>query len=79
MLPECRSNDYLYPTPKFNLKMEQVENFVRELEVLHGDFCECFYRPVLLHFFDVNTWLPNGKEVRYKKKRRKLWIPSFLQ
>ena len=44
MLPECRSNDYLYPTPKFNLKMEQVENFVRELEVLHGDFCECFYR-----------------------------------
>ena len=23
MLPECRSNDYLYPTPKFNLKMEQ--------------------------------------------------------
>jgi len=44
MLPECRSNDYLYPTPKFNLKLEQVENFIKELEALHCDFCECFCR-----------------------------------
>jgi len=44
MLPEIRQSDYLYPVPKFDLKRDDVDDFVAELKGFHEQFNECFLR-----------------------------------
>jgi len=44
MLPECRSNEYLYKIPPFALEKDNVEGFVDELEKFHKEFTDCFAR-----------------------------------
>lgn len=44
MLPECRSEDYLYPVPRFTLEKKEVEDFYSELKGFHGQFGDCFSR-----------------------------------
>ena len=44
MLPECRLQEHLYPVPKFEIKKDNVENFVEELVKYHEQFHDCFAR-----------------------------------
>lgn len=44
MLPECRSNDYTYPVPSFQIENSDVENFVDELAKFHKNYSGCFAR-----------------------------------
>jgi len=44
MLPNCRKNEYLYPVPKFNLKREDIKDFINELKGFHEQFYDCFQR-----------------------------------
>ncbi len=44
MLPECRSNDYTYPVPLFQIEKNDVENFVDELSEFHKNYSGCFAR-----------------------------------
>lgn len=44
MLPECRSQDYLYPVPEFTVTADDVESFMDELRCFHREFDECFQR-----------------------------------
>jgi len=52
MLPEVRSQEYLYPVPKFDLCEGDVKNFMNELKGFHQVFAECFHRSESRdHFF----------------------------
>jgi len=44
MLPECRSQEYLYPVPEFAVTTDDVEPFLDELKSFHGEFSDCFRR-----------------------------------
>ena len=44
MLPECRSEEYLFSIPKYNVKSEDVEGFMNELKGFHEIFNDCFHR-----------------------------------
>jgi SRSO17 transposase len=44
MLPECRSDEYLFSIPKYNVKSEDVEGFMNELKGFHEIFNDCFHR-----------------------------------
>lgn len=44
MLPECRSNDYKYPIPPFEIEKNDVGNFVDELAEFHKNYSGCFAR-----------------------------------
>lgn len=44
MLPECRSEDYLYSIPRFTLEKDEVEDFHSELKGFHSQFGGCFSR-----------------------------------
>jgi SRSO17 transposase len=44
MLPECRSEEYLFSIPKYNIKSEDVEGFMNELKGFHEIFNDCFHR-----------------------------------
>ena len=53
MLPDCRSNEYLYTVPHFNIEEDNVENFVDELQKFHMEFTDCFVRSEpRKYFFD---------------------------
>ncbi len=44
MLPECRSDEYLFSIPKYNVKSEDVDGFMNELKGFHEIFNDCFHR-----------------------------------
>jgi SRSO17 transposase len=44
MLPAIRGEEYLYPVPKFDLKVRDVEEFSNELKGFHEQFHDCFLR-----------------------------------
>jgi len=44
MLPECRSEEYLFSIPKYNVKSEDVDGFMNELNGFHEIFKDCFHR-----------------------------------
>ena len=44
MLPSCRKNEHLYPVPKFDLSIQDVEVFFEELKGFHEQFHDCFLR-----------------------------------
>ena len=44
MLPICRKNEYLYPVPKFDLKRNDINDFMNELKGFHEQFHDCFQR-----------------------------------
>lgn len=53
MLPETRSNEYLYSVPKFDLGKGDVNSFLTELNGFHEQFADCFQRSELReHFFN---------------------------
>jgi hypothetical protein len=52
---------------------------VKSIINIGGAFISTLCTSILLHFFYHHISLLNANKVRYKKKRRKLWIPSFLQ
>jgi SRSO17 transposase len=52
MLPITRSNEYLYPVPKFDLGKTDVKGFTNELKCFHEQFHDCFQRSESReHFF----------------------------
>jgi len=52
MLPECRSEEYLFSIPKYNVKSEDVDGFMNELKGFHEIFNDCFHRSESReHFF----------------------------
>ena len=44
MLPEIRSQEYLFPVPKFDVSSCDVEDFIDELKGFHEIFSDCFHR-----------------------------------
>jgi len=53
MLPAIRGEEYLYPVPKFDLKVRDVKEFGNELNGFHEQFCDCFLRSESrLHFLN---------------------------
>jgi len=44
MLPAIRGEEYLYPVPKFDLKVRDVKEFGNELNGFHEQFHDCFLR-----------------------------------
>ena len=53
MLPECRSQEYLYPVPKFDITADNIEEFADELMKYHEGFHDCFVRSeTRKHFFN---------------------------
>ncbi len=44
MLPECRSDEYLFSVPKYDVKSEDVKGFMDELKGFHEIFNDCFHR-----------------------------------
>ena len=44
MLPKCRQNEHLYPVPKFELTVRDIEQFSGELDGFHEQFHDCFQR-----------------------------------
>lgn len=44
MLPECRSEGYLYTIPECQLEIQDVNAFMEELKCFHGKFADCFVR-----------------------------------
>lgn len=44
MLPKIRSEEYLYPVPKFDLKVRDIKEFTNELKGFHEQFHDCFLR-----------------------------------
>jgi len=44
MLPEIRSQEYLFPVPKFDVSSGDVEGFITELKGFHEIFSDCFHR-----------------------------------
>ncbi len=52
MLPSCRSNEYLYSVPKFNIDKSDIKDFSNELKGFHEVFQDCFRRSESRnHFF----------------------------
>lgn len=52
MLPNCRQDEYLYPVPKFDLNIRDLEDFNKELKEFHNQFYDCFQRSESRkHFF----------------------------
>jgi len=52
MLPECRSDEHLFSIPKYNVKSEDVKDFMNELKGFHDIFNDCFHRSESReHFF----------------------------
>ena len=52
MLPECRSEEYLFSIPKYNVKSEDVDGLMNELKGFHEIFNDCFHRSESReHFF----------------------------
>src|SRR5208337_3523359 len=53
MLPCPRSDERLYPVPKFDLGRDDIVDFVHELRGFHEQFAECFQRSESReHFYD---------------------------
>jgi len=53
MLPVTRSDEYLYPVPKFDLNKGDIKNFMNELKGFHEQFSDCFIRSESRkHFFN---------------------------
>lgn len=44
MLPLTRSDEYLYPVPKFDLDKGDIQDFLSELKGFHEQFADCFQR-----------------------------------
>lgn len=44
MLPECRAKGDVFSIPKFSVVKEDIDDFMQELEVFHGEFSDCFSR-----------------------------------
>jgi len=44
MLPECRTKGDVFSIPKFSVVKEDIDDFMQELEVFHGEFHDCFLR-----------------------------------
>lgn len=44
MLPEVRSDEYLFSVPKFDVKKEDIQEFDHELKAFHENFRDCFSR-----------------------------------
>jgi SRSO17 transposase len=44
MLPATRCDEHLYPVPKFDLGIDDVEYFTNELKGFHEQFYDCFQR-----------------------------------
>lgn len=44
MLPECRTKGDVFSIPKFSVVKEDIDDFIQELEVFHGEFSDCFLR-----------------------------------
>jgi len=44
MLPEIRSDEYLFSVPKFDVGKEDIEDFDNELRSFHANFSDCFSR-----------------------------------
>ena len=52
MLPQIRDNEYLFSVPKFDVKKEDVQDFLHELKGFHEIFRDCFSRTESRdHFF----------------------------
>jgi SRSO17 transposase len=52
MLPQIRSQEWLYRVPKFDITKEDVSNFMHELQGFHENFSDCFSRTESrAHFF----------------------------
>jgi SRSO17 transposase len=52
MLPDCRQIDYLYDIPKFDLRENDVADFMNEYKGYHDIFRDCFHRSESReHFF----------------------------
>ena len=52
MLPQIRDNEYLFCVPKFDVKKEDVQDFLHELKGFHEIFRDCFSRTESRdHFF----------------------------
>ena len=53
MLPVTRSNEYLYPVPKFDLSKGDIVGFMNELKGFHEQLSDCFLRSESRqHFFN---------------------------
>ena len=53
MLPVTRSDEYLYPVPKFDLSKGDIAGFMNELKGFHEQFSDCFLRSESKqHFFN---------------------------
>lgn len=53
MLPVTRSDEYLYPVPKFDLSKGDIAGFMNELKGFHEQFSDCFLRSESRqHFFN---------------------------
>ena len=53
MLPVTRSDEYLYPVPKFDLSKNEIVDFMNELKGFHEQFSDCFIRSESRqHFFN---------------------------
>ena len=44
MLPECRTKGDVFSIPKFSVVKEDIDDFMQELKVFHGEFSDCFLR-----------------------------------
>ena len=44
MLPACRKDECIYPVPKFDLSISEIEGFSDELDGFHSQFQDCFKR-----------------------------------
>ncbi len=44
MLLECRGEEELFSIPKFTVKKDNVEDFIKELRGFHELFIDCFSR-----------------------------------
>ena len=52
MLPEVRSQEYLFDVPKFDVSASDVKDFINELRGFHEIFSDCFHRSESRgHFF----------------------------
>lgn len=52
MLPVIRSDEHLYPVPKFDIEKGDIKDFMNELSGFHEQFADCFQRSESReHFF----------------------------
>ena len=57
MLPIIRSDEYLYPVPKFDLGKSDVNDFMIELKGFHEQFADCFQKKrITRSLFKVHGW-----------------------